>query len=63
MENEIATFGNSSWERFHLRICKNNIGAHKGASNIATLAEMGRYPISIEIHKRMIRYLLRFNII
>ena len=63
MENEITTFRNSSRERFHSRIFKNIIGAHKRAPSIATLTEMGRYPISIEIHKRMIRYLLRFKTI
>ena len=32
-----------------------------GASNIAMLVEIGRHPIRIEIHQRMIRYLLRFK--
>ena len=61
MESDITKFGNSSWERFHTRICKNILGVHKGASNIATMTEIGRYPIGIDIHKRMIRYLLRFK--
>ena len=63
IENGIATFGNSGWERFHSRICKNIIGAHKRAFNTATLAEMGTYPVSIEINRRMIRYLLRYKTI
>ena len=61
LDGNIENFGNSIWERFHTRICKNILGVHRWASNIATLTEIGRYPISIEIHKRMIRYLLRFK--
>ena len=61
MEENTENIGKTIWERFHLRACKNIIGAHKRASNIATLAEIGRYPIGIEIHKRMIRYLLRMK--
>ena len=56
---EIADMGKTIWEGFHIRACKNLIGAHKRAPNLATLAEIGRYPINIEIHKRMIRHLLR----
>ena len=54
-------FGNSTWERFHTRICKNILGVHRRASNLASLAELGRYPITIEIKKRMVRYFLRFR--
>ena len=56
----MAAIMESVWESFHNRICKNII-EHKGASNIATLSEMDSYLISIEIHKGMIKYLLRFK--
>ena len=61
IENNVATFGNSTWERFHTRICKNILGVHRRASNLASVAELGRYPITIEIKKRMVRYFLRFR--
>ena len=58
-----ACFDNNSIETFHLRFCKNMLGVHRGTSNIGTLAEIGRYPLATEIHKRMVRYLLRFKIL
>ena len=58
---DIQKIGNSLLERFHNRICKDILGVHKRASNLASLAELGRFPIYIEIHNRMIRFLLRFR--
>ena len=49
------------WERFHTRVCKNILGVHKGTTNIATLAEIGRYPVTHDIHKQMVKYLIRFE--
>ena len=59
--NNIADFGNSPCERFHTRVCKNILGAHRKTSNIATLLEIGRFPISSEIQMRMVKYLFRLE--
>ena len=59
----IDGLGKSVIERFHFKICKQIIGVNRKASNIAVLAELGRYPLYIEIQERMIKYLLRFRII
>ena len=58
---DLAGIDKCSIEKFHLRVCKNILGVHRGTSNIGTLAEIGRYPMACDIHKRMVRYLLRFN--
>ena len=59
--NNIADFGNFPWERFHTRVCKNILGAHSKTSNIATLLEIVRFPISSEIQIRMVKYFLRLE--
>ena len=59
--NNCSKLGGEIWERFHLRVCKNILGVHKSTSNLATLAEIGRYPIANDIHKQMVKYLLRFD--
>ena len=61
--NNIADFGNSPWERLHTRVCKNILGAHSKTSNLATLLEIGRFPISSEIKIRMVKYFLRLETI
>ena len=51
----------TSCELFHIKCCKNILGVSKKTTNIATLAELGRYPLYIDIHKKMIKYFLRFE--
>ena len=60
-DKDVSEIGGEIWERFHLRVCKNILGVHKSTSNIAVLSEIGRYPISHDIHKQMVKYLLRFE--
>jgi sorting nexin-29 len=35
-------------EKLHLKFCKYTLGVHKKTSNMATLSELGRYPIAID---------------
>ena len=58
---DITEIGSEIWERFHLRVCKNMLGVHKNTTNIAVLSEMGRYPLSHDIHKQMTKFFLRFE--
>ena len=60
-DRDICDLGGEDWERFHLRVCKNILGVHKNTTNIAVLSELGRYPMSHDIHKQMVKYLLRFE--
>nr|XP_006817258.1 PREDICTED: RNA-directed DNA polymerase from mobile element jockey-like [Saccoglossus kowalevskii] len=44
------------FEQLHIKFCKTILGVHKKSSNIATRAELGSYPIIIDICRQMIRY-------
>ena len=59
----IRDIGKSLIERFHFKICKQIIGVNRKTSNIATIAELGRYPLYIDIQTMIIKYLLRFKTI
>ena len=59
--NDINKLHASYCELFHTKCCKNFLGVSKMTTNIATLAELGRYPLYIDIHKKMIKYFLRFE--
>ena len=43
-------------EKLHTKLCKILLGVHQKASNIATRAELGRYPIMITILANIISY-------
>ena len=58
----IEKIGKSLIERFHLKICKQILGVHRKATNLAVFSELGRYPLYIEIQERMIKYFLRFKV-
>ena len=62
-KHDISNLGKSAIEKFHLKVCKHIIGVHRKASNVATLTELGRYPLQFDIQNRLIKYLLRFNMI
>ena len=46
-------------EQLHLKFCKMLLGVKKSTSNIASRAELGRMPLIIEMHIRMIKYWIR----
>jgi len=43
------------------RFCKNVLGVHRNSSNIASRAELGMYPIDIDISIRTVKYWLRLK--
>ena len=61
LEENIEKIVNTVWEKLHTKVCKNILGVHRKASNITTLAEIGRYPMYIDIHTNMTKYLLRLK--
>ena len=63
VKQDLFSIGKSSIERFHLKVCKQILGVHRKASNIAVLAELGRFPLKLDIQKTITKYLLRFNIL
>ena len=63
----ILTYGAEVWdksglndkspiEQLHLKFCKSILGVRKNASNLATRAELGRYPLWIEVYTRLYSY-------
>ena len=61
LEENIEKIMNTVWEKLHTKVCKNILGLHRKASNITILAEIGRYPMYIDIHIKMTKYLLRLK--
>lgn len=57
--NKTKIYHNFNFEKLHLRWCKYTLGVNSKSSNIAVLAELGRYPLAIEIFTNMIKYWLR----
>ena len=43
-------------ERLHMKFYKLLLGVGKRATNLATLSELGRFPLHFDITKSMIRY-------
>ena len=48
-------------EKLHLKFCKFLLGVSKKATNLATLSELGRFPLHFDIVKAMIRYWYRLE--
>ena len=63
LPNNIENVHSAIYELFQTRCCKNILGVSNKTTNIITLAELGRYPLYIDIHKKMINYFLRFKTI
>jgi len=66
----ILTYGAEVWgkiglndkspiEQVHLKFCKSLLGVRKNSSNLATRAELGRYPLWIEVYTRLYSYYKR----
>lgn len=45
-------------ELFHIQFCKDILGVHRTSSNMACRAELGRFPLSIEVNKRASKFWL-----
>ena len=54
-------FHNLKSEKLHLKFCKYLLGVGKKATNLATLSELGRFPLHFDILKAMIRYWYRLE--
>ena len=47
----------SAIEKTHLQFCKRYLLVHNKASNIACRAELGKFPMIIDIDKKILNYL------
>jgi hypothetical protein len=48
-------------EKTHLKFCKLYLGINKKATNVACRGELGKFPLLINIHKRIIKYIIHIN--
>ena len=51
----------SDIEKLHAKFCKRILGVHSKSTNLAVIAELGRYPMIIQISTQVIKYWLRIN--
>ena len=56
---KIGLSDNSPIEQVHLKFCKSILGVRRNASNLAARAELGRYPLWIEVYIRIYAYYKR----
>ena len=57
VKSDFKSWGNSPIEKTHLQFCKRYLEVHNKASNMASRAELGKYPIIIDINKKILNYL------
>ena len=53
----VSTWANSAIEKTHLQFCKRYLQVHNKASNIACRAELGKFPMIIDINKKILNYI------
>lgn len=50
-----------SVEKLHIKFCKYSIGVNKRSTNLAVMAEVGRYPLLLDIIVRMFKYYIHIS--
>ena len=55
--NQILSPGTALQLKTHLQFCERYLQVHNKASNIACRAELGKFPMIIDINKKIINYL------
>ena len=56
-KSDFKSWDNSPIEKAHLQFCKRYLAVHNKASNMASRAELGKYPMIIEVNKKILNYL------
>ena len=54
---DFKSWDSSAIEKTHLQFCKRYFEVHNKASNIACRAELGKFPLIIDINKKILNYL------
>ena len=57
VKSDFKSWDNSPIEKTHLQFCKRYLKVHNIASNMASRAELGKYPMIIDINKKILNYL------
>ena len=55
--NQILSPGTALQLKTHLQFCERYLQVHNKASNIACRAELGKFPMIIDINKKILNYL------
>ena len=56
-KSDFKSWDTSPIEKSHLQFCKRYLQVNNKASNIACRAEMGRFPLTFDINKRILKYI------
>ena len=51
---DFKSWNNSPIEKAHLQFCKGYLQVHNKASNMASRAELGKYPMIIDVNKKIL---------
>ena len=57
VKSDFKSWDSSAIEKTHLQFCKRYLQVHNKASNIACRAELGKFPMIIDINKKILNYL------
>ena len=59
VDKYLRYINNCPHEQLHLKFCKMLLGLRKNTPNLAVRAELGRFPLTIEIYMSLIKYWIR----
>ena len=57
VKSDFKSWDSSAIEKTHLQFCKRYLQVHNKASNIACRAELGKFPMIIDINKKILNYI------
>ena len=57
VKSDFKSWDSSAIEKTHLQFCKRYLQVHNKASNTACRAELGKFPMIIDINKKILNYL------
>ena len=57
VKSDFKSWDSSATEKTHLQFCKRYLQVHNKAFNIACRAELGKFPMIIDINKKILNYL------
>ena len=57
VKSDFKSWDSSATEKTHLQFCKRYLQVHNKASNTACRAELGKFPMIIDMNKKILNYL------
>ena len=61
LKSDFSHWDKSPIEKAHLRFCKSYLGVNKKATNDACRAELGRFPLKLNIDQKLLNYILHLK--